>query len=174
MHCYFFCFQSKECRRQKQLAKAKSWEAEFARKCQPVKPVKIGCVWLRRNGSSSSGEAEVSKQEQELLRKFAAVALSKLPIAMATPTLVSSSPASASKREEIGGKYMCMCIGVFAAQNTCTHMTCTHEQHNTHKHTCTHAFIILMYPPLFLFQLAESQQPIYKKNKMPVPEEGMQ
>ena len=43
-----FSTQDKNCKNKKdqQLAKAKAWEAEMKRKCKPMKPVTLGCLWL--------------------------------------------------------------------------------------------------------------------------------
>ena len=65
-------------------AKEKAWEMEFARKCQPLKPVKVGCVWSRLTVCEAGvGECELSKDE-EFLRQFAAVALVDLPLSVET------------------------------------------------------------------------------------------
>ena len=63
------------------MSKAKAWEAEFARKCQPLKPIKIGCVWT--SGDQEGGVANVTK-EMEFLQQFEAVPLVELPIAVET------------------------------------------------------------------------------------------
>ena len=76
-----FCLQTDHQRRQKQLAKAKAWEAEFARKCQPLKPVQIGCVWSQPGPLAGGGQLS---KEQAFLQQFAAMALVELPIRIAT------------------------------------------------------------------------------------------
>ena len=45
---YFFSLQGENSKTKKdqQLAKAKAWEAEMKRKCKPIKPVTVGCLWL--------------------------------------------------------------------------------------------------------------------------------
>ena len=68
-------------KQQKQVSKAKAWEAEFARKCQPLRPIKIGCIWMNRD--QEGGGASASK-EMEFLQRFEAVPLVELPIAMET------------------------------------------------------------------------------------------
>ena len=50
--------------------KEKAWEIEFARKCQPVKPICIGCCWAS-NGTEASKSA---------LIQYQAVLFTSLPI----------------------------------------------------------------------------------------------
>ncbi len=68
-----------EIKRNKMAAKAKAWEAEFARKCQPLKPVCIGCGWTSLSGEDGDN---LSKDEG-FLQQFAAVALADLPLSVA-------------------------------------------------------------------------------------------
>ena len=68
-------------KQQKQVSKAKAWEAEFSRKCQPLRPIKIGCVW---SGSDNDGGVASTSKDVEFLRKFEAVPLVELPVAMET------------------------------------------------------------------------------------------
>ena len=56
--------------------KAKAWEAEFARKCQPLKPVRVGCTWTTLTDNLS--------KDQSFLQQFAAVALTDLPLSLET------------------------------------------------------------------------------------------
>ena len=75
-----------ESKRKKMAAKEKAWEMEFARKCQPLKPIQIGCVWSRLTvceGDQGVRGCELSKDE-EFLRQFAAVALVDLPLSVET------------------------------------------------------------------------------------------
>ena len=62
-------------------AKAKAWEVEFARKCQPLKPVRIGCTWT----CMSAGGDNLSK-DANFLKQFAAVALVDMPLSVTTKT----------------------------------------------------------------------------------------
>ena len=62
------------------MSKAKAWEAEFARRCQPLKPIKIGCLWT---SGELAGQTGISK-EMEFLQQFEAVPLVELPIAVET------------------------------------------------------------------------------------------
>ena len=64
--------QTDECRKQKQLAKAKAWEAEFARKCHPLKPVQVWCTVGR----------DCAAKDVEFLQQFAAMALVELPVSV--------------------------------------------------------------------------------------------
>lgn len=66
----FFSSQGEnpENKRDQQLAKAKAWEAAMKRKCKPMKPISLGCLWLE--------EAEVSV----VLKQFAACLLVDGPI----------------------------------------------------------------------------------------------
>lgn len=52
--------ENPENRRDQQLAKAKAWEAAMKRKCKPMKPISLGCLWFE--------EAEVNV----MLKQFAA------------------------------------------------------------------------------------------------------
>lgn len=69
---YYIIFSSQgenpENKRDQQLAKAKAWEAAMKRKCKPMKPISLGCLWLE--------EAEVSV----VLKQFAACLLVDGPI----------------------------------------------------------------------------------------------
>lgn len=38
--------ENSENKKDQQQAKAKAWEAEMKRKCKPIKPVTVGCLWL--------------------------------------------------------------------------------------------------------------------------------
>lgn len=60
--------ENPENKRDQQLAKAKAWEAAMKRKCKPMKPISLGCLWLE--------EAEVSV----VLKQFAACLLVDGPI----------------------------------------------------------------------------------------------
>ena len=51
--------------------KEKAWEIEFARKCQPLKPICIGCCW-------ASNRTETNKTA--LLEEYQAVLFTNLPI----------------------------------------------------------------------------------------------
>ena len=55
-------------------AKAKAWEAEFQRTCQPKKATLIGCLW------TSGGEEEEEEEERKFLRQFSAMALVDMPV----------------------------------------------------------------------------------------------
>ena len=65
-------------------AKAKAWEAEFQRKCQPKKPVCIGCVWV---GGGEGGEVCADK---EFLAQFSALVLTDTPVRVDPPTTTIS------------------------------------------------------------------------------------
>lgn len=68
------------------MSKAKAWEAEFARKCQPLRPIKIGCIWTGSGGAGQhqeGGVVTVSK-DMEFLQQFEAVPLVELPVAIET------------------------------------------------------------------------------------------
>lgn len=57
-----------------QLAKAKAWEAEMKRKCKPMKPVTVGCLWL--------DEASLNLT----LKQFAACLLVDAPVCCENPS----------------------------------------------------------------------------------------
>ncbi len=80
MLCFLFLQEDDEIKRIKMAAKAKAWEVEFAHKCQPLKPVRIGCTWTRL---SADGGDSLSKDEG-FLKQFAAVALVDLPLSVET------------------------------------------------------------------------------------------
>ena len=68
------------------MSKAKAWEAEFARKCQPLRPIKIGCIWTSSEGAEQhqeGGVVTVSK-DMEFLQQFEAVPLVELPVSIET------------------------------------------------------------------------------------------
>ena len=56
-------------------AKAKAWEAEFQRTCQPKKVVCIGCVWVRGK------EKKAEEEGTGFLSQFSALVLTnKVPV----------------------------------------------------------------------------------------------
>ncbi|XP_078367625.1 uncharacterized protein LOC144651533 [Oculina patagonica] len=73
-----------ENKKDQQLAKAKAWEAEMKRKCKPMKPVALGCLWL--------DDATLNLT----LKQFAACLLVDGPI-----NVESSSSASSSRSNEV-------------------------------------------------------------------------
>lgn len=64
-------------------AKAKAWEMEFARQCQPLRPVRIGCTWTRLSAADGDEGGNPSRDEA-FLKQFAAVALTDLPLSLET------------------------------------------------------------------------------------------
>ena len=54
--------------------KEKAWEIEFARKCQPLKPICIGCCWAS-NGTEPS---------RNVLLQFQAVLFTSLPVTISS------------------------------------------------------------------------------------------
>lgn len=91
------CVQPQDAKRKRQLAKA--WEAEFVRKCQPMEPKVIGCLWI-----SISSPEKILPKEEAFLMQFAAVALSALPI----PVPVASKGESSTERSETQGLFVCI------------------------------------------------------------------
>ena len=77
-----------EARKQKQLAKAKAWEAEFSRKCQQLKPKLVGPVWCT---TRPAGEESERTKDEAFLRQFEAVSLVEGPISIGEPSSSSSS-----------------------------------------------------------------------------------
>ncbi len=73
-----------ENKKDQQLAKAKAWEAEMKRKCKPMKPVALGCLWL--------DDATLNLT----LKQFAACLLVDGPI-----NVESSSSATSSRSNEM-------------------------------------------------------------------------
>ena len=56
-------------------AKAKAWEAEFQRTCQPKKVVCIGCVWV------GGREKKAEEEDEDFLSRFSALVLTnKAPV----------------------------------------------------------------------------------------------
>ena len=66
-------------------AKAKAWEAEFQRTCQPKKVVSIGCVW--------TGMVEKTVEDDTFLSQFSALVLTEAPVRIELTT-TSSQPES--------------------------------------------------------------------------------
>ena len=71
----FFQLQdtNSENKKDQQLAKAKAWEAEIKRKCKPMKPVTVGCLWF--------DEASLNLT----LKQFAACLLVDAPVDVENP-----------------------------------------------------------------------------------------
>lgn len=80
-----FSTQDKNCENKKdqQLAKAKAWEAAMKRKCKPMKPVTLGCLWLEDAALNLT------------LKQFAACLLVDEPIN------VESSSSTSSRSNEV-------------------------------------------------------------------------
>lgn len=58
-----------EKRREQQIqAKVKAWEAELKKKCKPMKPVSIGCLWFR------------TAEMNTVLKQFTALCLAECPV----------------------------------------------------------------------------------------------
>ena len=78
--------------KQRQLAKAKAWEAKCSNACQPIKPLKVGCVWLNAVVSQEqvamSREQVAMSRDEQLLRQFTAITLSEIPISVETAVAV--------------------------------------------------------------------------------------
>ena len=68
------------------MAKAKAWEAEYARKCQPLKPIKVGLIW----------ERDVTMETGGLLSQYTAVLLVPHPVSIGTQSKGESSTPSAT------------------------------------------------------------------------------
>ena len=81
------------------MAKAKSWEAEFARKCQRLEPKVIGCIWIQPQNTPPGEKAQAYSKEELFLMQFSAVALVPLPI----PVPVSSKGESSTDKMETPG-----------------------------------------------------------------------
>ena len=81
MHTHY-----QDLKQQKQVSKAKAWEAEFARKCQPLRPIKIGCIWTTSGGTGQhqEGGAVTVSKDMEFLQQFEAIPLVELPVAIET------------------------------------------------------------------------------------------
>lgn len=67
-------------------AKAKAWEAEFQRTCQPKRPVCIGCVW------TGPGDLDQQRQgdEEVFLTRFSALVLTQTPVRVEPATTTPS------------------------------------------------------------------------------------
>ena len=93
--------------------KEKAWEVEFARKCQPVKPVCIGCCWAS-NGTEAS---------RNVLMQYQAVPFTSSPITInfnqqeKTTLDVTTTP----KTDKPACELWCVYIGV-CAKHTCMYM----------------------------------------------------
>lgn len=62
--------------------KEKAWEIEFTRKCQPLKPVCIGCCWAS-NGTETIRNA---------LMQYQAVVFTSLPVTINVDQQQNTSP----------------------------------------------------------------------------------
>ena len=71
-------------------AKARAWEAEFQRTCQPKKPVCIGCVWVS-DGGGEGGEGR-RREEEAFLSQFSALVLTETPVRVKPIASVTTSP----------------------------------------------------------------------------------
>ena len=58
-------------------AKARAWEAEFQRTCQPKKVVCIGCVWAGGRDGEGDGEGSGGR---DFLSTFSALVLTESPV----------------------------------------------------------------------------------------------
>ncbi len=90
-------------KKKKQLAK--SWEAEFARKCQLLEPKVIGCFWLQPPPAAAmaaegvpSQEKKVLSRDESFLMQFAVVPLVPIPIS----PMSTKGETSAEKSENQG------------------------------------------------------------------------
>lgn len=95
---FVLCVQPQDTKKRKQLAKA--WEVEFARKCQPLEPKLVGCLWLH-SPPPSTAEAPAQKvltRDESFLMQFAVVPLVSLPL---VPT-ASKGETSAEKQDHQG------------------------------------------------------------------------
>lgn len=84
-------------KKDQQLAKAKAWEAEMKRKCKPMKPLTVGCLW--------SEEALTNLT----LAKFSACLLVDSPILVESLTANSQNTeplAMSSHYNNTGGLYV--------------------------------------------------------------------
>ena len=75
----------------KMKAKAKAWEAEFQRTCQPKKPVCIGCIWME-GGEGGGGGGEVRDKDKDFLSQFSALVLTDAPVRVEPTTPVTLTP----------------------------------------------------------------------------------
>lgn len=89
-------------RKNSQLAKAKAWEADFARKCQLLTKTVIGPTWPHSPASGSSPSDSLSCDET-FLAQFAAVALVPLPIPHPMATKGEASSESSSDCNTVPG-----------------------------------------------------------------------
>lgn len=93
------------------MAKAKAWEAEYARKCQPLKPIKIGLIW----------ECDVTMESGEgLLSQYTAVPLVPLPVTIGTQSKGECTTPSATNTGIIVEYYYCSTTGIFYSRLTST------------------------------------------------------
>ena len=83
-HTHIQCTCIQDLKQQKQVSKAKAWEAEFARKCQPLRPIKIGCLWTSGGAEPQEGGVVTVSKDMEFLQQFEAVPLVELPVAVET------------------------------------------------------------------------------------------
>ncbi len=115
---FFFCFKTQllknilflqpQDKKNSQLAKVKAWEAEFARKCQPLTMKIVGPVWPRQRANSSSPASAAGSCNQSVdevfLSQFAAVSLVPLPIAHPMVTKGEASSEMSADNTPVPGK----------------------------------------------------------------------
>eukprot|EP00731_Ephydatia_muelleri_P016499 Em0009g923a len=81
------CGAMQDKHKERQQAKAKAWEAKCTNTYQPIRPLKIGCVWL----DAITPEQPLMSREEQLLRQFTAVTLTELPIVVETVVAVHTT-----------------------------------------------------------------------------------
>lgn len=95
-------------RKNSQLAKAKAWEAEFARKCQLLNKKKIGLLWLNPLTANTSLPDGSASCDEAFLMQFAAVSLVPLPIPHPMASKGESSLEVSSDHHLHQGKACCI------------------------------------------------------------------
>ena len=95
-------------------AKAKAWEADFQRTCQPKKAMCLGCVWV-------GGESETEEKRGEdvaFLSQFSALVLTDTPVEVKpiTTTTLTETPTGDLVCTEV---CMCVCVCVCVCVHVC-------------------------------------------------------
>ena len=127
-------------------AKAKAWDADFQRTCQPKKAMCLGCVWV-------GGESETEEKRGEdvaFLSQFSALVLTDTPVEvkLITTTTLTETPTGDLVCTEV-----CMCVCVCVC--VCSSYTRLHNTYLSSVH-------------IFLLTGSNATDSL----KRPVPEEG--
>ena len=103
--------------------KSKAWELEFARKCQPLKPICIGCCWAS-NGTEANRSA---------LLQYQAVLFTSLPVTISFDQQKTSPDVKTTpKPDKPTCKHRELSVGCRSA-HVFVHVQVCMDLHSAHK-----------------------------------------